>query len=127
MKKEIDCQVFEDQLDALLDGSLPDEGIGQLQLHALSCPDCAMLLRVHEHLALPSLEELEAGVPEELLTSMWPRIEVEVRPQPKDGSAGVSSAKVSRVSIPARFARPPFWPLGSAGTFRPFSDVSSAQ
>jgi len=115
VKKEIDCQVFEDQLDALLDGSLPDEGIGQLQLHALSCPDCAMLLRVHEHLALPSLEELEAAAPEELVASMWSTVEAEVGEQARDVSAGVSSAKVSRVSIPARFARPSFWPLGSAG------------
>ena len=120
MKKEIDCQVFEDQLDALLDGSLPDEGMGQLQLHALSCPDCAMLLRVHEHLALPSLEELEAAAPEELVASMWSTVEAEVGAQARDvsagTSAGVSSGKVSRVSSPARFARPPFWPLGSAGT-----------
>jgi hypothetical protein len=90
VKKEIDCQFFEDQLDALLDGSLPDEGIGQLQLHALSCPDCAMLLRVHEHLALPSLEELEAAMPEELVASMWPKVEAGVRAQAKSGPLGVS-------------------------------------
>lgn len=99
MKKEIDCQVFEDQLDALLDGSLPDEGIGHLQLHALSCPDCAMLLRVHEHLALPSLEELEAATPEELVASMWSTVEAEVGPMvegvvkegKKEGLGGVSA------------------------------------
>ena len=74
MKKEIDCQVFEDQLDALTEGSLPDEGLGQLQIHALTCPDCAMLLRVQEHLSLPSLAELEASVPEGLLASVWPKV-----------------------------------------------------
>jgi len=91
VKKEIDCQLFEDQLDALLDGSLPDEGIGQLQLHALSCPDCAMLLRVQEHLALPSLEELEAAAPEELVASMWSTVEAEVREQARGVSARVSA------------------------------------
>ncbi len=75
MKKEIDCQVFEDQLDTLVGGGLQDEGIGQLRVHALSCPDCAMLLRVQEHLSLPLLEELEAAVPEALLGSLWPRVQ----------------------------------------------------
>lgn len=77
MKKDVDCQVFEDQLDALTSGALPEEGIGQLQLHALSCPDCAMLLRVKEHLGLPSLEELEAAVPGGLLATIWPAVEAE--------------------------------------------------
>jgi len=90
VKKEIDCQVFEDQLDALMEGSLPEEGTRQLKLHALSCSDCAMLLRVQEHLALPSLEESEAAVPEEFLASMWPGVQAEVAAQRMDVSAGTS-------------------------------------
>lgn len=74
MKKNMDCQVFEDQLDTLVDGHLPEEGARQLQLHALSCPDCAMLLRVQEHVKLPPLEELEAEVPDHLLASLWPNV-----------------------------------------------------
>jgi hypothetical protein len=89
MNKDVDCQVFGDQLDALVRGELPEEGVRQLRLHAESCPDCAMQLRVQEHLILPSLEELEARVPEELLASMWSRVEervkeearVEIRPR----------------------------------------------
>ena len=73
--KDVDCQVFEDQLDALLNRTLPEEGGRQLQLHASSCPDCAMLLRVQEHLKLPPLEELEAEVPEDLLASVWSGVE----------------------------------------------------
>jgi hypothetical protein len=34
-----------------------------------------MLLKVHEHLALPPLEALEATVPDEMVTSMWNRVE----------------------------------------------------
>ena len=74
-KKDVDCLIFEDQLDALVEGSLPEDGLEQLRIHALSCPDCAMLLKVKEHLALPSLEELETAVPQELLDTMWPRVE----------------------------------------------------
>jgi len=89
VKKEIDCQVFGDQLDALLGGSLPDEGMGQLQVHALTCPDCAMLLRVQEHLAFPSLGDMEAAVPEELLASVWPLTKDVVKEGKKDGLGGV--------------------------------------
>ena len=78
-KKDVDCLMFEDQLDALVEGSLPDEGLEQLRIHALSCPDCSMLLKVKEHLALPSLEELEAAVPQGFLDSMWPKVEEELR------------------------------------------------
>ncbi len=91
MKKDIDCQVFEDQLDALVEGSLPEEGIDQLRLHVLSCADCAMLVRVQEHLALPTLEELETTVPEDLLGSVWPRVEDVVKEGKEGGLGGVSA------------------------------------
>jgi hypothetical protein len=100
VKKETDCQFFEDQLDTLLDGSLSGEGTRQLRLHALSCPDCAMLLRVQEHLDLPPLEELEAAVPEELLASMWPKVQAEVADQRRDVSAVTSFPKRLRWFVP---------------------------
>ncbi len=80
--KDIDCRVFEDQLDALIAGRLPEEGIQQLQRHAQDCPDCSMLLRVKEHLSLPSLEELEAAVPTGLLESILPGVEGELEASP---------------------------------------------
>jgi hypothetical protein len=79
MSKDVDCQVFGDQLDALVKGTLPEEGMRQLRLHAETCPECAMQLRVQEHLVFPSLEELEARVPEALLASLWTRVEEEVK------------------------------------------------
>jgi hypothetical protein len=79
VNKDVDCQVFEDQLDALVKGTLPEEGMRQLRRHADTCSGCAMQLRVQEHLAHPSLQELEARVPEELLGSLWPRVLGEVR------------------------------------------------
>jgi len=87
VKKDIDCQVFEDQIDAYSRGALSDEGLEQLRLHAESCPECAMQLRVQEHLAIPSLEEVEAAVPEEVLAAVWPGIQGELAKR-RSGSAG---------------------------------------
>ncbi|MFC1576029.1 hypothetical protein ACFL5A_05245, partial [Gemmatimonadota bacterium] len=47
-------------------------------------PDCAMQLRVQEHLVRPSLEELEGEVPDELVASLWPRLQSELAPRPAD-------------------------------------------
>jgi predicted anti-sigma-YlaC factor YlaD len=74
----VDCDVFQEQLDALLEKRLPDAGLDQLRLHAASCSECAMQLRLHEHLATPSLSELEAMVPEELAGSVLPRVQAEI-------------------------------------------------
>jgi hypothetical protein len=84
--KDVDCRVFEDQLDALMAGTLPKEGIGQLQLHAQDCPDCSMLLRVKEHLSLPTLKELEKAVPKGFLDSILPRVARELEASPSRGS-----------------------------------------
>ncbi len=78
MKKSIDCEVFQDQLDTLKAGALSDEGVEQLRLHAASCPDCAMLLEMHERLAPHSFEEWEAVVPDEYVSSMWSRVRSEI-------------------------------------------------
>ncbi len=82
MTKDIDCQFFEDQLDALSKGDLPADAVGLLRAHALDCPACGMMLRVKEHLLSPSLEELEEAVPVEHLDSMWPRLEAVIHPSP---------------------------------------------
>jgi len=76
--KKIDCDVFQDQLDALQRRALPDDGLQQLQLHARSCPDCGMLLKLHEHLLAYPLGDLEAAVPDELVASVWPRVQADV-------------------------------------------------
>jgi RNA polymerase sigma factor (sigma-70 family) len=77
VKKGIDCDVFHDQLDALKEGSLSEEGLEQLRLHADACSECAMSLKLHEHLA-SALTNLEAAVPDELVASVWPGVEAEV-------------------------------------------------
>jgi len=74
MNKSVDCRIFADQLDALVRGRLPDEGMRQLRIHAESCAECGLQLKVQEHLLEPSLEtlqSLEARVPEEMVTGMW--------------------------------------------------------
>ena len=92
MSKDVDCQVFEDQLDALVMGTLPEEGRRQLRLHAETCPECAMQVRVQEHLVLPSLEELEARVPEALLASMWSRVEEKVKEEVGAAADGAAAS-----------------------------------
>jgi len=74
MNGEVDCQAFQDQLDALVKGTLPEEAHRYLLVHAEGCPSCAMQLRVQEHLTGPSLEELEARVPDTLAAGMWGRV-----------------------------------------------------
>ena len=41
--KEMDCQVFEDQLEGLVQGALPEDGVRLLRAHAVSCRECATL------------------------------------------------------------------------------------
>ncbi|MBT8398106.1 MAG: hypothetical protein HKO65_01305 [Gemmatimonadetes bacterium] len=108
MKKNVDCRVFEDQLDALVDGRLTDDGVGQLRLHASSCEDCGMLLRLKEHMLAPSLGKLEAAVPDEMVASMWERVQAEVASLPPalnlgstDGS-DPSSGAAARPSAPTK-------------------------
>jgi hypothetical protein len=67
----IDCRFFEDQLDALVRGELPDHGRVALRAHAGACAACASLLRVQEHVHGPRLAALEAQVPEAWVASMW--------------------------------------------------------
>lgn len=78
--RPVDCRVFEDQLDALVRGTLPDEGRRHLLLHADACPDCAIQLRVQEHLVRPSLEELESRVPQAFLEGIWEDVRAGIQP-----------------------------------------------
>ncbi|HSG81453.1 MAG TPA: hypothetical protein VLC48_04310 [Gemmatimonadota bacterium] len=86
MSKNIDCEVFQDQLDSLKQGTLSRDGETQLGLHAEACAECAMLLRLHGHLAAPSLAELEAVVPDLYVASMWERVQADVAAGAKPGS-----------------------------------------
>lgn len=88
MTGPVDCQVFGDQMDALVRGTLPAEGARQLRLHASECQACALQLRVQEHLVGPSLEALEARVPGALLETMEDRVMAAVRRGAGSGPAG---------------------------------------
>lgn len=78
MNRQLPCDVFQDQLDALLEKRLPEAGVEQMQDHAASCPDCAMQLQMHEHLMTHALSDLEAAVTPELLESVWPRVRTDI-------------------------------------------------
>jgi hypothetical protein len=74
MGRDVDCQVFEDQLDALVNGTLSGAARRLLLLHADTCGDCSMQLRVQRHLLGSTLSELESRVPEALVDGMWGRV-----------------------------------------------------
>lgn len=91
MKQSIDCMGFQEQLEALQQGKLTEEAAARLRRHADSCPDCAMLLQLQQHVARPGREELEAAVPDQYVTTMWERVraDITVRGAPrKQGSRG---------------------------------------
>lgn len=113
MKKEIDCQIFEDQLDALSRGALPEDATQQLRLHTGTCPNCAMLLRMHEHLLYPSLEELETEVPDVLVASMWPQVSAEIAHQQSRHPAGLTSRRRRSWLVPAAAAAGALLLIGS--------------
>jgi hypothetical protein len=116
VKREVDCRVFGDQMEELVRGSLQEEGARQLRLHARDCPDCAMQLKVHEHLVLPALEELEASVPEELLAGVWTG--VEARMEEAEGNRGRRTSR----GRPGPLQRPWLVPsLAAASTVLLFS------
>lgn len=78
MKPESDCDVFQRSLDALKSGGLAQNERALLESHADTCPDCAMLLRLHHHLTLPTQEELEAAVPVEMVSTLKSRLAAEM-------------------------------------------------
>lgn len=81
MKQDIDCTEFEEQLEAVQQGRLTEEAAARLRRHADSCPDCAMLLQLQQHVAALGQEELEAAVPEEYVTTMWGRVGADIAVQ----------------------------------------------
>lgn len=78
MSNNTDCEQFQDVMDELFEGAATGDAVEQLREHAASCPDCAMLLKMSEHLKGSSLSELEAAVPDRLVEEMWPRVELDV-------------------------------------------------
>lgn len=85
MKKNVDCEVFQDQLDSLKEDVLSEDAMAQLQLHAEACPECAALLRMHDHLTVASMEDLEAAVPDVFVASMWDRVQADIATQTAPG------------------------------------------
>lgn len=74
MTDRVDCLVFEDQLEALVEGRLPEEGLRRLRAHAEACGKCGTQFRVKARLAHPTLAELEAQVPDDLVEGMYERV-----------------------------------------------------
>ena len=72
MCEKLSCEEFQELLDAAPDAA--GAGRSPLERHAAGCRDCALLLRVHDHLAAESLDDLEARVPDGLVDEMWSRV-----------------------------------------------------
>jgi predicted anti-sigma-YlaC factor YlaD len=101
VKQGIDCTVFQEQLEALQQGGLTEEATARLRRHADSCPDCAMLLQLQEHVTVPREEELEAAVPEEYVTTMWERVQADLAVRGAPREQGSRGRRASRWLVPA--------------------------
>jgi hypothetical protein len=76
-----ECERYQDTLDRLFEGTASEEDERRLRGHTRTCPDCAVLLDLHRRLRGPSLAELEAAVPEELVSGMWRQVDADVSRQ----------------------------------------------
>lgn len=81
MTESVDCQVFSDQLERLVEGRLPDEAMRLLRIHADGCVACSTQLRVKRELSDPSIEGLEAQVPDPMVATMYERVQATLRTQ----------------------------------------------
>jgi hypothetical protein len=80
MTRPIDCVYFGEQLDALMEGTLPDDAKAHLRAHAAECAECSTALRIQDHLLGPPLDSIEAEVPREHLDTMWERVGEAIQP-----------------------------------------------
>ena len=71
MADKFTCKDTQRVLDGLSDGTPEPEELGALKEHIRDCPDCAMLVRIHEHCATVTQDDLEASVPDAVAGGMW--------------------------------------------------------
>ena len=79
MNDETNCNGFQELLDRLEQGTLPEGGLRRLRAHAAECEDCAGLLSLQERLASPSRTELEAAIPHEMIADIWRSVDRELK------------------------------------------------
>lgn len=100
MRNGIDCHGFRERLDEYRAGTLSTASSAEMERHAGSCPVCAMTLRMQDHLEIAD-PDLAAGLPEEHVRSMWPRVREEIaRRESRRARRHRSGARTS-VWIPA--------------------------
>jgi hypothetical protein len=80
MNNPIDCRIFQDQLERLIQDDLPHEGRELLRRHAAECPECAAILEMKTRLSEKTLGDLEDEVPEFLAEGMWGRVQGAIEP-----------------------------------------------
>ncbi len=91
MNGKIGCENMQEMLDRLAKGELTDDEWRAIHEHAASCPDCAMLLKIHEHCRESGGKELEAAVPDEMVQGMWPNVAARIK-----GNAAPSRPRLPR-------------------------------
>ncbi len=94
------CDAFHEQLDELIRGVAQEDAVQACRLHAETCVDCAVLLKLHEHLGGQSQDELEALVPSDWVRDMWSRIESEIELHGTAGGRRVQRQRNSGWLIP---------------------------
>ncbi|MBN1165203.1 MAG: zf-HC2 domain-containing protein [Candidatus Krumholzibacteriota bacterium] len=78
MSQEINCEDFQNLLDALSGEETSAENLSALERHAASCPQCALLLEMRRHLSLPRQDALLSGIPDEYAATMWSRVQEDI-------------------------------------------------
>lgn len=105
MKEISSCESFEKLLDRQAAGDLTPEETHWLSQHARQCADCAMLLRIRDHLAAPSTEVLAEDLPADADARMWHAVAAQTR---TPAAAGRRSAPWWQAANPQRWLAPVF-------------------
>jgi hypothetical protein len=117
VSEPIHCRDFQRKLDERSAGNLSAEDERLLRAHGENCPDCTMLLRMQEHLAALSSEELESLVPDELVVGMYGRVIDAIEERSSDRFRLSSLFRPRAILVPALSAAVVLLLVGAAWMF----------
>lgn len=89
MNAKFACDDTQEMLDRLAAGTLGDGELHALRAHARDCPDCAMLVRIHEHCGAAA----GAAVPGEMVDGMWLSISRRIAERSRPTTAPAAPAR----------------------------------
>ena len=80
MNPNITGDDIQENIDRLAAGTATEAERAALRAHAASCPDCAMLVRIHEHCADLAGEDLDGAMPHDAASGMWRSVRERIEP-----------------------------------------------